>query len=194
MGAPFNYLLAAPSEGDDALGHGMHHNDFMRRVRVCNPNLTIPDPSVHTWYPGKAAGQTAIWLGEPLKGKKITTFHLGIIPEWTQIDPQGLIIRRGWRSVLQRLIARRCITKLAAERAFHITLDLGKPSDICQQCLREGRGRVPTKAASRLCDTHDKLTKQVSLNRRRAKDAPLAMLDGLAYMRRNPHSVILKGK
>ena len=187
---PHNYLLCAPSDGEESLGKGMHSTDFLKAIRQCNPNLTTPDPSVHGWYPRKNVGHTTIWLGEPFKGRKITTLQLGIIPEWTQVDPQGLIISRGWRSVIQKLLQARCVTKRTIERVFKITLDLGKPNDICQQCLKEGRGRIPTKAASRLCDTHDHLIKQVHQNQQRTKDAPAAILDQLAYIRRNPVSIL----
>lgn len=167
----------------------MSSADLVKGLRRCNSNLTIPDPSVFTWYPLQAQGHTSLWLGEPFKGRKITVFRLGTIPEHTQLDPNGLIIARGWRSVLSRCIRARVVSKLDVEREFRISMDIEGSDGTCIQCRREGLGTVPATSASGMCDTHDHVLAQVNRARRQKKDAPLAQADEAAFERRQPVSV-----
>jgi hypothetical protein len=167
----------------------MTSTDLIKGLRLCNPNLTVPDPSVFTWYPLQASGHTSLWLGEPFKGKKITVFRLGAIPEWTQIDPKGLIIARGWRSVLSRVIRSRAVSLSAVERVFKISMDVGGPDASCPQCRREGLGIIPATSASGMCNTHDHAWKQIARAKREKKDAPLSLASRTGYEARRPVSV-----
>lgn len=194
MGLPSTYLLTAPSDSEDTLGMTMTSTDLVKGLRMCNPNLTVPDPSVFPWYPLQANGHTTLWLGEPFKGKKITVFRLGAIPEWTQVDPQGLIIARGWRSVLSRVIRTKCATQAAIERVFKISMEIVGVDNSCPQCRREGKGLVKATSATGMCDTHDHLLKQISKARRNKKDAPIALRDEARFESRKPVSVIVGGK
>lgn len=191
MGLPATYLLAAPSDAADALGKTMSSADLVKGLRMCNANLTVPDPSVFTWYPLQASGHTTLWLGEPFKGTKVAAFRLGAIPEWTQIGPDGLIIARGWRSVLSRVIQLKMVTQPAIERVFKINMDIVGADNSCPQCRREGLGLIRATSATGMCDTHDHLLKQISKARRNKKDAPIALRDAARYESRNPVSVIV---
>lgn len=193
MAIPASYLLSAPSDAD-ALGKEMNSTDLVKGLRICNPNLTVPDPSVFPWYPLQATGHTSLWLGEPFKGRKITVFRLGAIPEWTQIDPKGLIIARGWRSVLSRCIRARVVTKTTVERVFKVDMTVSDPGPVCPQCRREGLGNVPATSASGMCNTHDHAWKQIENAKRQKKDAPLAIADAALHARRKPVSVIVGAK
>lgn len=138
---PKTYLLAAPIGMDDAFGRGMLHGDFVKKLKSCNHRIEIPLPeSCPWWYPGKQAGMTSIWVGEPFKGtsKKICAFHLGMIPEFTQIDDQGNIMRRGWRAILSKVARSKAVSKTKLERVFNATLDYDGFDGACVRCRREG--------------------------------------------------------
>ena len=182
------YLLTAPSDAADALGQTMTSHDLVKGLRQCNNNLTIPDPSVFPWYPGQANGHTSLWLGEPFRGRKITVFRLGAIPEWTQVDPRGIIIERGWRAVLIKAIRSRVVTKAQVERVFRISMDIVGYDNCCQQCRREGLGFVKANGVSGLCDTHDHAWKQIEKAKRQKKEAPLAIRDLVSHEARSPVS------
>ena len=187
------YLLTAPSDAVDALGVTMMSSDLIKGLRNCNNNLTVPDPSVFPWYPGQANGHTSMWLGEPFKGKKITVFRLGAIPEWTQLDPNGMIIERGWRSVLSKVIRSKAVTKASVERVFRLSMDIAGPDNCCPQCRREGLGFVTPNGKSGMCDTHTHAYSQVANANRQKKDAPLALRDLASHESRLPVSVNVGG-
>lgn len=188
------YLLSAPSDADNPLGVTMTSQDLIKGLRRCNAKLSVPDPSVFPWYPLKASGHTTLWYGEPFKGRKITVFRLGPIPEWTQIGPDGLIIARGWRSVLSRVIRSRAVSKHTIEHVFKINMDVCEQDDACPQCRREGLGIVLATSASGMCDTHDHALKQIQKAKRAKKDAPLSLADAASHVRRKPVSVIVGAK
>lgn len=156
---PKTYLLTAPMDVENAFGRGLHHADLVKRLIALNRRLDIPLPEACPWwYPGKKAGMTSIWVGEAFKAtsKKICAFHLGEIPEFTQIDDEGNIIRRGWRAILQKVIKSRAITKAAAEKAFAVTLDYDGFDGACVRCRREGTVRAGSPKDG-LCAFHSEI-------------------------------------
>lgn len=185
------YLLTAPSNTDNPFGQTMTSTDLVKGLRRANPALSVPDPSLFEWYPLKSTGHTTLWLGEPFKGKKITVFRLGAVPEWTQLDPNGLVIARGWRSVLSRAIRSGAVSKHRIEHIFKINMDVCEKDDACPQCRREGLGTILATCASGFCDTHDTAFKQIQRAKREKKDAPLALADAASHVRRKPVSVIV---
>ena len=193
MALKSSYLLTAPSDAVDALGVTMTSVDLIKGLRQCNANLTVPDPSVFPWYPLQMNGHTSMWIGEPFKGRKITVLRLGAIPEWTQLDPTGLIIELGWRRILTKAIRAKAVTKRQIERVFKISMDVDGASGYCQQCRREGLGFVKSNSKSGMCDTHAHAYGQVSSARRQKKDAPLALRDLASHESRLPVSVNVGG-
>jgi hypothetical protein len=157
---PKTYLLSAPLDADDAFGQGLHHVDLALKLKACNKRIEIPLPeSCPWWYPGKKAGMTSIWVGEPFKptSKKVCAFHLGMLPEFTQIDDQGNIMRRGWRAVLSKAIKAKAIRKAVAERIFKTTLDYDGFDGACVRCRREGTLKRGSPKDG-LCDLHREMS------------------------------------
>lgn len=166
---PQTPLLCSPEE-DNPFGKGMSHHDLMKGLRQCNNNLSIPQPDVMGWYPGKVTGHITLWLGRPWLGcvtgcthacthkadggKKITTFHLGVLPEWSQVGPDGEIMRRGWRSVLAKVIKSGAATKRTVHRIFKCNLDYDDWDGYCDKCRAEGKFEKAD-TASKLCDLHE---------------------------------------
>lgn len=157
MSAPKNIMMVPPVGDPDPLGNGMHSRDLIKGLRDLNTNLCIPDPSIWTsWYDGKDWGMTSVWDGNPQQEgvQKIVSFHVGLVPEWTQVAPEGGIIRRGWRSVLDKCIRAGVVSRGAVERKFRVNLDYTKPSPACSTCLADGLTES-TDNASGLCDDHE---------------------------------------
>lgn len=150
---PTTPLLVAPSDAIDTLGTGMLHRDLIRGLRNANPNLCIPDPSTwEGWYPGRAAGMTSIWWGQPPHAPKICAFHLGVLPEFTQVTPDG-ILRRGWRDVLARVIKIGAASRESLERQFKVSLLTGAPdTKACSICRLDGL--ITTTEKDGLCAAH----------------------------------------
>ena len=153
---PATYLLVAPSDATDTFGRMMTHAEIIRRLKQANSNLYAPE-NWHTW----GANKTSLWIGVPLQpgSLKVCAFQLGAIPEWTQIGPDGMIISRGWRSILERCIQMRAARQDVLERLFHVTLGLSGRDGNCVKCRRQGK-IVGATSAGNLCDMHSDMQKQ----------------------------------
>jgi len=182
MSLPYNYLLTAPSDAENAMGEVMLSSDLVKGLRMCNNNIFCPDR-------GNGFGETCIWLGEPSRNFKIAGIPKGPMPEFTQLGPGGRIEVRGWRSVLSKAISCRAVKLSDVERVFKITMDLGKPDKVCQQCRRENLPDRSVKSASGLCDLHDWALKEERKRQRQVKDAPLKLAESVSMLDRQPVSV-----
>ena len=187
MSLPHNYLMCAPSDATNAMGTMMTAADIIKGLRQCNPNLCAPEPR------GKWDIR-CLWLGHPRANKKVCAFPAGPIPEFTQVGPGGAIELRGWRSILSRAISSRAVRRADVERVFKISMDTTVPDKMCQQCLREGLGKVTSNGKHGLCDTHHKLVQDEITRQRTKKDAPWAVADIARHSARNPVSVNVRGK
>jgi len=87
----------------------------------------------------------------------------GQVPEWTQMDPDGRCIIRGWRAVLQKCITAGVATRSTFERIFKCDLLVGNRSRFCSRCARKRQWK-PAYAASGLCDDHDAAIKMARLH------------------------------
>lgn len=154
MGLPQTPLMVPPSDALATLGSGLAHTDLIRGLRRCNPALTIPDPSTWIgWYPGRATGMTSIWWGQPPLAPKICAFHLGTIPEFTQINPEGTLLRRGWRDIFLRVTRSGAVSKAALEREFKVDLTLDAPEvKVCSKCRLDGQ--ITPAELGGLCASH----------------------------------------
>lgn len=153
MAAPRTPLLGAPSQ-EDAFGQTMLSEDIIKGLRRINPNIVVPLPEHYKeWYPFKAAGGTCLWLGKPGEGVKITAMHLGAVPEWTQLCPEG-ILAKGWRAIFDRVIKARAATRAQIEREFRVSLTYSGSNKECPRCFQAGI-REKSSAASGLCDKHE---------------------------------------
>jgi len=152
---PRTKLLQAPGDLANTFGQGIHSDDLIRGLRKANLRISVPAPDVYGWYPGKAAGMTSIWLGPPseLLGRKICAFHLGMVPEFTQVDHEGEIIRRGWRSVMQKVMGIKAAPKARLERIFKVDLSIGESERACPKCRELGK-YTPDVRGSGYCDFH----------------------------------------
>lgn len=148
---PKTYLLTAPDLAD-GLGQSMLSTDLIRGLQIANSRIAVPAPTQALY--GRS-GHTAIWLGEPKKpgSKMICAFHAGAIPEWTQLAPDGVVIARGWRAILDRCINVGVASRARLEQIFRVNLEVeGRTAD-CPKCAREGK-RVRANGAAGMCDAH----------------------------------------
>lgn len=139
---------------------------------MLNSRVCIPLPEQYReWYPGKAAGQTVLWLGQPAApgSDKICAFHLGMIPEWTQVAPGGVMIARGWRSILDLCIRRRVASRRAVERVFKISMDIGGRDGFCRICRKDGL-KSPVDGKSDRCEAHRDAQRNLQQHRERKKE------------------------
>ena len=153
MSIPLTPLLCAPSDADNVLGTTISGFDIVRGLRIVNPRICVPDSSTFASFPG----MTSLWLGEPwAKGSKyLGAFHLGAVPEFTQIGPDGKMIAKGWRSIFDRIIKNRLATQAAIERVFRINLDYAGTDSLCVRCAREGIRRDHDGGARKMCAIHN---------------------------------------
>ncbi len=159
MQIPHTPILCAPSDAIDTLGVTWLSADLIKGLQRINRDVFVPMPSAAPWsYPGKDFGHTCIYIGQPdaPKTRKVCAFHLGAIPEWTQIDPTGRIIVRGWRSILERCIKAGVGTRAQIERTFRISMQLGKPEEKwCFMCKRNDLKIRSTGGKSGMCESHE---------------------------------------
>lgn len=97
------------------LGKGMLHTELYEKVRRLNPNIIMEtsnnDPNVAGFYLATSEGK-----------KFICAFHKGFMPEFSIIEvderDRPKLERRGWRTVLLRLIQQHCLRKADVEQVF----------------------------------------------------------------------------
>jgi hypothetical protein len=173
MPIPRTPILCAPSNAISPLGTGMPSSDLIKGLRVLNPRIYIPMPEHYReWYPGQRAGQTCIWLGHPAAegSDKICAFHLGMIPEWTQVGPDKVMIARGWRSILDLCIRRRVAAKRAVERVFNVRMDIDGKDGLCRICRKDGL-KSPVDGKADVCVAHRHAAMNLNQHRENKKEA-----------------------
>lgn len=148
----------APADITNPYGAGMHHSEMMKRLKVINPALQAPLPEHYPgWFPGKESGVTCLWLGTPSAptSKKICAFTLGVIPEFTIKEKNGMLKQKGWRAIFAKLIKAKVATRHQIEAAFLVNLDRDerRGDGLCLHCARAGK-RVKAIGADRLCQLH----------------------------------------
>ena len=179
-------VMCAPDRAFDQLGTGMPSTDLIRGIKMLNARVVIPEPDHYReWYPGKKSGQTCIWIGPPglATSKKICAFHLGMIPEWTQIAPcnlctmlgtrcahAGTMMARGWRSILDLCIRRRVASRAAIERTFRVSMNIGGKDTLCRICRKDGL-RSPVDGKADVCEVHRNAQAHLQMSRERKKAA-----------------------
>ena len=154
---PRTYILCAPSDATDPLGRVLTHIEILRRLRILNPLITAPLNAN-----ALAVAKTALWLGDPATPGNIPicAMPIGVVPEFTQIAPNGTLIARGWRSVLDRVIKRRAATRGQLERAFGYISEADGLDKNCVKCRKLGN-TVRATSHGGLCNVHSDLMKQV---------------------------------
>jgi hypothetical protein len=161
MALPKTYLLAAPSDAVNPLGTTMLWTDLVNGIRRINNNVVIPMPEHFArWYPGQSAGMTCLWLGPVGTGRKITAFHLGAVPEFTQVAPGGDIIAKGWRAVFAACVRARACTRRRIEREFKVSLEVDGKDRLCAPCFRNG-DRTAVPQAGQICSMHSQIAREV---------------------------------
>ena len=178
MPLPETYLSQAPSDATGSLGKVIRLEDFKKKLKRCNGQLTIPTPEHYEaqgWVFSGAArkGQTSLWWGTPpgqgdiefastkanKQAKKIVSFVLEPeIPEFTQFDTaSGTILQKGWREILRRVVMSGAASKEKVEKVFKVSLNHEGADNSCQACRKRG---LVTKAqgASMLCTDHHMAT------------------------------------
>lgn len=156
MSQPRTYMYVAPGGSTSRFGQSILSSTLIAGLQRLDSRLQIPMPSsIPHWYPGKDVGQTCIWLGEPSKPKsiKVCAFHLGAVPEYTQVAENGMIMARGWRSIFEQVMRRTAITRTALEREFRVRLEHDGTDGYCAKCAKVGH-RVKADSARNLCSVH----------------------------------------
>lgn len=142
MPVPATYLCTSPYDADSIVGHELSASMIIAGLRRINPNIVVPLPEHYDhYYPLKHAGITCLWLGRPGEGKKITAFKLGPVPEFSQLDSNGMLICKGWRAVFEKVIKARAATKLQIERMFNVNLSTDSGDQSCIECRKQGKIR-----------------------------------------------------
>lgn len=155
---PNTYLLTPP-DALDTFGCGMSSSVLIANLKKANPKIVVPPPHAYV-NGGSAATGTGIWLGPPHQpgSKFVCGMDCGQIPEWTQMDPEGKVIIRGWRAILQRCVTAEVASIAKLERIFKTSLLIGRKGRFCHRCARQ-RKWVLANGALGLCDDHDQVAK-----------------------------------
>src|SRR3990172_3435711 len=109
---------------------------------------------------------------------------LGPIPEWTQVRPDGIIMGRGWRNILETVWKKGGATKIALERVFKVTLGADGSDGSCHQCRREGC--INSARGGLACALHNNVGVHVRAAKQARKDAPLIAASSADFARRKP--------
>ena len=164
-------LLVAPDDsGDDMIGKSMTSDDLIKGLRRINNNLVVPEPE-DQYRTAMFKGITALYLGRPMaKGTtKICAFHLGMIPEWTLLDDDGVMISRGWRAIFWKVEKSGACRRESIERQFKVSLDHVTDSTLCKDCVKQGVRELHNLGKRRMCNFHDDLFGSIQQGKR---DAP----------------------
>jgi len=156
MAHPKTYMMVKPDPR--IVGTAISSVDLVAGLLRANPSFVIPMPDSYPgWYPGKGAGMTCIWLGQPPPakgGKKICGFHLGRVPEYTELGLDGTIRKRGWRAIFERVMVSGTVQKHKLEEIFRVRLEYDGTTPWCQACARTGKW-VASNSPAGLCLTHE---------------------------------------
>jgi hypothetical protein len=174
MSHPKTYLLTPPKGSEDLFGSAMSSHNMLTRLKRINPRIWVEENYPEgVWFPGKASGLTCMWYGEAQNkehSKKITGFVPGMIPEYTQLNPNGHIMNLGWRRILEKVISSGACRRAHLENAFGITLDLHEETDgWCHDCLQAGK-RIPSTGAHNRCHFHTHLASMMERVREKKRD------------------------
>ncbi len=149
------YLKTAPSDSENKFGMAIDAHTIITKLKKLNPNIHVWQQFGDQLYPGKQTGGTCMWIGEPGgTSTKITAFHMGQVPEFTQLDEKGAITVKGWRAIFDRVIRIAKVRRVDIEKAFGVTLEAGESDRICQQCARAHGKIVKVSGKDLLCNFH----------------------------------------
>lgn len=176
MAAPNTPLLVAPADAPNALGQVFPSSELIARLIKLNRRIFCPDINdanhIESWH-----GVTSLWLGTPDGGgKPICGIRLGLIPEWTQLSSEGILITKGWRAIFDKVIRSGAISRSRLESEFGVTLVYGKAdANLCPKCVREGR-REPSDGGVRgFCATHSQVYDTAASAKRNAPEVAARM-------------------
>lgn len=150
MSVPNTPLLIAPPGESDMLGRPMPGSDIERGLRRLNRLVYIHKQGpIHS----------GIWIGKPgADGTRfICAFHLGMVPEWSQIASDGKMIAKGWRAIFEKCVRGGVATRERIEREFRVSLQTGYASNLCTRCAKEGHRTTHNGGKWRLCDMHESI-------------------------------------
>ncbi len=156
MALPATPLMVAPAGlTRDPFGNAMSHSDMIIGLRQINPRITERTAEAKVWYPGQDF-MSCLWLGDPGgESTKISAFHYGPIPEFSQMNPDGSLMIKGWRQIFKKVIAAKAATKQQLEQKFHVSLETELGSgESCRECLKRGRPRRHDGGSLKLCKAH----------------------------------------
>lgn len=123
--------------------------EFNRKLKKLNPRLDI--------YFGHDANRPAtvyykVWETDRIDYVQVCACDKSYVPEFTKLDETNHIVKRGWRKVIEILIARKLVKRAAAERVFGAsfakaqTVEFNKVEDPIERAIKDaqsrGRGQV----------------------------------------------------
>jgi hypothetical protein len=147
MGVPQSYLLTAPSESGDVLGRGIPSHKIVSGLKKIDPRI---------WTSKIFGEDTCLWVGpenNAAASRKISSMPIGMIPEFTQLGPEGTVIALGWRRIFEKAMQVAGLNRGHVESAFGVTLTTEGRDGYCWSCKKQGK---LTKATSKgqQCDFH----------------------------------------
>jgi hypothetical protein len=147
---------------------------LIKGLRKINPKIRVPSPQDRYRTP-QFKGIVGIYLGEPgAPGSRyITAFHLGSVPEWTQLDENGALIQKGWRAVFEKVVRARAATVAQIERAFRVSLYYVDERLLCSYCLRRGDRNLHNGGAMKMCDFDEQLYRGIKTDKAEAPEREL---------------------
>ena len=141
----------------------MPTSEFLRKLRLINSNFCAPNDSIFP-YIVQNAKVVGLYLGDPSfdigrttkdkHAKFICSMPADFIPEFTQIGPKGVIVARGWRSVLAKIMSERLAPVAALEAVFASSMSRDGRDAACPRCRKEGQ-ITKGEGASGLCSLHE---------------------------------------
>lgn len=167
---PVTPLCVAPSDLSNQLGRPYSTPELLCKLRRVNPALHAPSDTMFP-YLVKGAKLVGLYWGDPgncdfsrtgwrKKARLICSMPADFVPEFTQIGPDGLIIARGWRSALEKVIRSGAATRAALEMEFGTVLSReGSDDGACWHCRKEGKTTPPNGGKEGMCDLHDSIIK-----------------------------------
>ena len=147
MAVPNSYLLTAPEGSGDLLGRGIPSRTLLDGLKKVDKRI---------WTTSLFGEETCIWRGEAgnkENSKKLSSVPIGVVPEFTQLTPDGLVFALGWRRILEKCVNFGGLNRGHVENAIGVTLTVEGHDGFCWSCKKAGK-LVKATSKGQQCDMH----------------------------------------
>lgn len=152
--------------------------ELLTKLRRVNAQLHAPSDGIFP-YLVQGARIVGLYWGDPAnvdwttgqrkQVKFICSMPADFVPEFTQVGPQGVIIAKGWRAVLEKTMKAGAATRAALELEFGTTLAREDRDVACPRCRENGQV-VRGEGASGLCAHHEYVRVATAYRERMVQD------------------------